>query len=259
MFQIESKEKTAIDFEFYTLVTKFDEYKEMVQSAEKSGFDKKNINFFYFDNKNSNDFDGYSGINYALKNSNAKYIIFCHQDILFNFDDYEQLHKCINELNIIDSKWAIAGNAGKTKSGEVKMKITDPHGPAQTIGPFPVQVISLDENFIIINNKYNLSCSHQLSGFHLYGLDICNNAIYLGLSCYVIDFHLTHKSRGNIDESFYKSRKSFIDMQQCRLHQKFYSTTCTNFYVSSIKWLNFIMNNKNIMRLYSYIRRNIVR
>lgn len=240
---------------FYTLVTRFDEYSEMVESAKNAGFNRDDVDFFYFDNKNSNDFDGYSGINHVLRDAKSEYIIFCHQDILFNYDGYEKLIECIDELNSIDPKWAIAGNAGKTKDGKSRRKISDPHGVNQTFGPFPSQVISIDENFIVINNKYNLSCSNQMSGFHLYGIDICNNAIYLGLNCYVIDFHLTHKSKGDINKSFFDSRKRFINVQYLRLQQKFYSTTCTNFYVSSIKWINFILNKKYIMKVYSYLRK----
>lgn len=243
--------------EIYTLVTRFDEYSEMVKSAKNAGFDRDDIDFFYFDNKNSNDFDGFSGFNYAVKNSKAEYVIFCHQDVLFNIDGYEKFIECINQLNTIDSKWAIAGNAGKTINGNIRMKITDPHGSNQTFGPFPSLVISVDENFIVINNKYNLSCSHQMSGFHLYGIDICNNAIHLGLNCYVIDFHLTHNSKGNIDKSFFDSRRRFISTQQLRLQKKFYSTTCTNFYISSIKWINFIINKKYIMKVYSHFKRSI--
>lgn len=253
MFQIENKTEYAIDFEFYTLVTRFDEYKEMVESLKKVGFDRENIKFLYFDNKNSNDFDGYNGVNYALKNSNAKYIIFCHQDILFNFDGYEQLLECINELNKIDPKWAIAGNAGKTKSGEVRMKITDPHGPEQTFGPLPAKVISLDENFLVINNKYNLSCSYQMSGFHLYGIDLCTNAINLGLNCYVIDFHLYHKSKGNLDKSFFSAVKNFRHMLKIRKQSVYYSTTCYSFFVTNSKFLNYFMNLRLVRKVLTKI------
>lgn len=235
--------------EFYTLVTRFDEYREMVKSAKRAGFDKNDIDFFYFDNKNSNDFDGYSGINHAIKFSKAEYIVFCHQDILFNYDGYEQLIRCIDELDNIDSKWVIAGNAGKTQDGKPIRKISDPHGINQTFGPFPSKVISVDENFILINNKYNLACTYQLNGFHLYGIDLCTNAINLGLKCYVIDFHLYHKSAGNIDRSFYESREKFIKVQYERLKRKFFSTTCTSFYVTNNIILNFILNSKIINSL----------
>ena len=243
------KPKFSQKFEFFTLVTRFEEYKEMVNSAKKSGFDRNDVSFTYFDNKNKNEFDGFSGLNEALRSSNAEYIIYCHQDILFNYDDYNKLINCIEKLNTIDPLWAVAGNAGKTENGHLKIKITDPNGLEQTKGPFPSKVISLDENFLIINNRYNVSSSYSMWGFHLYGIDLCTNAINLGLKCYVIDFHLYHKSAGNIDRSFYESREKFIKVQYERLKRKFFSTTCTSFYVTNNIILNFILNSKIINSL----------
>ncbi|PPB85798.1 acyl esterase [Acinetobacter soli] len=238
---------------FYTLVTRLDEYSEMIESAKKAGFDRDDIDFFYFDNKNSNDFDGYSGINYVLRDSKSEYIIFCHQDIIFNFDGYEKFIKCIDELNSIDPKWAIAGNAGKTKDGRSRRKISDPHGVNQTFGPFPAKVISIDENFIVINNKYNVSCSYHISGFHLYGIDLCLNAINLGLSCYVIDFHLTHKSKGNLDKSFFKNIRHLRNIIEFRKKPIYYSTTCYSFFVTNSKIFNFLLNLKIIRMIFTKI------
>lgn len=237
------------EIDFFTLVTKYEEYFEMIKSAEKSGFNKEDINFFYFDNSDSNNFDGFSACNYALKFSKAKYIIFCHQDILFNFDTYVRLTNCINELNNIDPLWGVAGNAGVSKFGELKLRITDPHGSNQKKGNFPEQVISLDENFLIFNNKYNLSCTNYLKGFHMYGLDLCTNAISLGLNCYVIDFHLTHKSGGKVDNSFILSRKRFISGVKKRLGIKYFATTCTDFFVTSNDFLNIILNNRVVLKI----------
>lgn len=251
------KPKFSQKFEFFTLVTRFEEYKEMVNSAKKSGFDRNDVSFTYFDNKNKNEFDGFSGLNEALRSSNAEYIIYCHQDILFNYDDYNKLINCIEKLNTIDPLWAVAGNAGKTENGHLKIKITDPNGLEQTKGPFPSKVISLDENFLIINNRYNVSSSYSMWGFHLYGIDLCTNAINLGLTCYVIDFHLLHKSAGSIDNAFYMSRKNMISILESRKKQSFYSTTCTYFYAGNNKYFNYFMNNKLIIKLvFCFLKHN---
>lgn len=93
-------------FTFCTLVTRFDEYIEMVESAKKAGFDD-DIEYIYFDNEESNQFDGYSGINRALKVAQGEYLIFCHQDILFNYDQRPQLEKCLHELEGKDPNWVI--------------------------------------------------------------------------------------------------------------------------------------------------------
>lgn len=232
---------------FCTLVTKHHEYKEMVDSAQKAGFYESQ--FYYIDNINNNDFDGFTGINHAIKTCKSKYLIFCHQDILFKYDTHADLLQKIEELERIDPDWAIIGNAGVTKHGEVVIKITDPHGENQTKGPFPSEVMSVDENFLIINTKHNFGCSKSLKGFHLYGLDLCQNANYLGLKNYVVDFHLFHKSKGNIDKSFIESRNRYISIEKSRKRAQFFFTTCTRFIVTQSSLLNTILNNKVVSKI----------
>ncbi|MBF7688992.1 glycosyltransferase family protein [Acinetobacter rathckeae] len=241
-------------FCFCTLVTRFDEYQEMVESAKQAGF--TDAEFYYFDNKNNNSFDGFSGINYAINQCTAKYLIFCHQDILFNFDRKDHLLNKIAELDKVDPNWAVIGNAGRTAKGKLIARITDPHADNQSYGPFPSEVMSVDENFMIINMKHNLSCSTQMKGFHLYGLDLCQNAQFLGLKSYVIDFHLLHKSKGNIDQNFLAAKAEYIKLQQQRKSWQVYFTTCTCFYVSSLKFLNRFFARKTFFRwLCSWVKR----
>jgi len=252
MKEIIMEKKYNKKVEFYTLVTRFDEYQEMVNSAKNAGFDRDDIDFYYFDNKKSNEFDGYSGINHALNISNAEYLVFCHQDILFKYDGYEKLIKCINELNTLDNNWAIAGNAGANEFGKVYIKIIDPNG-SHNQGPFPQKVHCLDENFIIINMKKNVACSSNLGGFHLYGLDLCQNADALGLNSYVIDFLLEHKSAGNVDYRFYESLNNYIKIQKRRKSTRLYTTLCATKVISSNSILNVFLNLRVIRKLYIYV------
>lgn len=237
-------------YSFCTLVTKFDEYLEMIESAKAAGFDRDDVEFFYFDNIGINSQDGFSGINQAFNKVNGKYLIFCHQDILFNFDNIDKLDQCIFELEKKDPSWAVIGNAGKKENGNIVLRITDPHGENSNIGNFPEEVVSLDENFLILNRSLNLSTSFELSGFHLYGLDICRNANYLGYKNYVIDFHLLHKSGGKIDQSFIQAKDGYSALEHRRKNQNFYTTTCTNFYVGSSFLLNFIFKLKILFKIY---------
>ena len=252
MKKIDIQKEYKHKFEFYTLVTRFDEYEEMVISAKKAGFDRDDVNFYYFDNKNSNDFDGYSGINHALKVSNAEYIIFCHQDIIFNYDDYDKLMQCIDELNNLDNNWAVAGNAGANEIGNVYIKIIDPNG-SHSQGPFPKKVKCLDENFIIINMRKNVACSNNLNGFHLYGLDLCQNADILGLNSYVINFLLEHKSAGKVDDKFYKSFENYTKIQKDRKKTKLYTTLCATRFISNSSLLNNFLNIRFIRKLFIYL------
>lgn len=255
--KIEDKLIFSYKFTFCTLVTRRDEYNEMVLSAKKAGFDDEDVEFLYFDNFQSNKFDGFSGINAALRVSNGEYLIFCHQDILFNYDKKDKLEQCLQELEELDSKWAIAGNAGIRNDGKAIMRISDPNHNNLKRGNFPEKVISLDENFIVINRKLNVSCSYGLSGFHLYGTDLCQNALDLGLNSYVIDFHLLHKSGGNVDENFYKSRSEFIKFYENRVQTKLIWTMCTAFIVSNFKFINSIINSDLMLKKVRKILKKI--
>lgn len=252
MKKITHQTENTVDFQFFTLMTRFDEYQEMVNSAKKAGF--IDCEFLYFNNKESNEFDGFSGINYAIKNCTSKYLIFCHQDILFNYDTKADLVKKIKELEELDPDWAVIGNAGKDSKGISYSRISDPRNTNNFEGPLPQRVMSLDENFLIINMKNNIGCSKDLKGFHLYGLDLCQNAKFLGYASYVIDFHLFHKSSGNVDKSFYDVQKIYITKIFDFKKSNLFYTTCTKFYVSGSHIKNIIFNNKLMLKVINLFK-----
>lgn len=237
-------------YTFCTLMTRYDEYLEMVESAKLAGFDSEDIEFFFFDNKKSNQFDGYSGINRALREAEGRYLIFCHQDILFKYDCREVLDQRLQELECIDHNWGVAGNAGKNENGNTYIRISDPHFLDLKHGEFPESVMSLDENFLIINRKHNLSTTEfLLRGFHLYAIDLCQNARNLGLKNYVIDFHLYHKSPGKVDQSYFEAQQNYMDMQYFRKKSQFFWAMCSQFYVSNSRLKNIFFNLRRILRL----------
>lgn len=246
--KIEGKLAFEKKFTFCTLVTRFDEYMEMVESAKKAGFDGNDVEFLYFDNKNSNQFDGYSGINRAIKEAKGEYLIFCHQDILFHADKRHDLELKLKELSGIDENWAIAGNAGKGYLTNVSIRITDPHHENLKEGEFPSLVMSLDENFLIINQRVNIANTDNMKGFHLYAIDLCQNAKSLGYSSYVIDFHLYHKSPGKVDQSYFDVQSAFMTMQSKRKQDQFFWAMCSNFYVSNSKFKMWLFNLKRVLR-----------
>ena len=94
---------------------------------------------------------------------------------------------------------------------DLRSVVTDPYGEdIRKGGPFPVAVVALDENFIIVRAEANLAVSGNLAGFHLYGTEICLIAHILGYRSYVIDFHVWHKSKGHWDSSFLKVGNDMI-------------------------------------------------
>lgn len=231
-------------FSICTLVTNFSEYLEMIDSFKNANFNDENSEFFYIDNSQGNNDDGYTGLNKFLNLATGTYIIICHQDILLKFDHIAILSQRINEMDHFDPNWAILGNAGFNNFTEKHYRISDPWGENTHIGKLPAKVKSLDENFLLIKNEANLALSHDLNGFHMYGTDLCTIASFLGWNAYVIDFHLYHKSGGNCNESFAIAKQSFIDKYAKLIKTLYIRTTCTPMIITSNRFYNRFLNRK---------------
>lgn len=236
-------------FSVCSLVTNMEEYREMVASFHSAGFTDENAEFFYADNTQGNRYDGFQGAKSFLTHASGEYIILCHQDILLTYDRMETLLERIEEVSQIDPNWALLGNAGYNKLTKKALRISDPYGMNISIGSFPAQVQSLDENFLVVRRSANISLSNDLSGFHFYGVDLCIIATILGYSAYVIDFHLYHKSGGTCNESFFTAKSRLIEKYRKALQPKFIRTTCTTLFLSPSRCLNTISNLKIIVSL----------
>ena len=219
----------GVRFSICTLVTNHDEYAEMVRSFRSGGFDRPDCEYLYIDNSRGNAFDGFQGCNLFLREAHGDFIILCHQDVLLLEDDRKVLEARLAELNSLDPDWALCGNGGGTKRGEIALRVSDPHGANQSKGTFPARALALDENFILVRRDANLALSHDLSGFHFYGADLCIIADILGRSAWVIDFHLFHKSPGRYDPGFFEAMRAVEDKYLRAFRSRAITTTCTTF------------------------------
>ncbi len=260
--KIDANEQPDREFEFSicTLVTCFSEYEQMMKSAIEKGFNSELCEYLHVDNTNKNNLDAYSAINLFLTLSNSKYTIICHQDVLFQFDNIEHLKNQIAFIEGEDTNWAILGNAGICHSLKPHMLLSDNSGKvlhsAKNSNTFQrTLALALDENFMVFNNRLNLSTTNSLTGFHLYGFDLCNNASHLGYKCYVINFHLMHKSSGNKDRSFFKSKRRMKALMNSRKKGQLIKTTSTQFYSSCNSIINFLANSKYIIVLLIKLRK----
>lgn len=243
-------------FSICSLVTDMQEYGEMVTSFQTAGFSDEYAEFLYADNTQGNKYDGFQGVNAFLTKATGEYIIICHQDVLLSNDRMDSLLERIQEMDKIDPAWAILGNAGYRNSNQKAIRISDPYGMNVSKGPFPAEVKSLDENFLVIRKKANLAISNDLYGFHFYGVDLCLIANILGYNAYVINFHLYHKSGGNCNESFFTAKSRLIDKYQRVLQTRFIRTTCTPLFLSGSQWLNTLCNRKimySLKKRYDYL------
>jgi hypothetical protein len=142
-FSINSKKNSNLyDYEFsiFTLVNDKDQYKELLTSCEKAGFNTKNSEFGYLDNILTNSYDGFSGLNRALHIAKGKYIILVHQDVRLKFDGIATLREKIESIEKRDPKWAVLGNAGGNFDlGEKFIRISDPANKNLKFGSLPAK------------------------------------------------------------------------------------------------------------------------
>jgi hypothetical protein len=211
----------------------------MVASFEARGFTAPDCEYLYLDNTRSNAHEAYVGYNRFLQTARGEYVVLCHQDVALLDDGRARLDAVLADLTRRDPHWGLCGNAGGVRApGEVAIRITDPAGPDQRYGVLPAQVVSLDENFIVVRRSANLALSRELRGYHLYGAELCLVAELLGHSAYVVDFHLLHKSGGAADEHFYDLQRHMVQRFEAAFRPRWITTTCTEFFVSGSPVLN---------------------
>jgi hypothetical protein len=242
-----------------TIVNKEDEYKTMVQSFTANGFREPHCEFLYLDNTTTNRFDGYSGCNLFLNSARGQYVILCHQDVLLLDEGIDRLNEIIAELDLAHPDWGLFGNAGARADGTLAIRILDPFSmsPEQGTdwGPFPTEVRSLDENFIVVRRAANLAVSGDISGFHLFGTDLCLTARTLGYKAFVVNFLLKHKSPGTVNDDFRRIEKALIDKYADAWKPRWVTTTCTLMFLSGGRWLNRIGNSRLMLRQMLNLRK----
>ncbi|MDF5717925.1 MAG: hypothetical protein PUP93_29695 [Rhizonema sp. NSF051] len=224
----------------------------MKASFFEAGFDETRCRYSLFDNSNGNVHDPYETFNTIRLNTIEPYVIFCHQDILINQGHgFNQLVQVIEELDKLDPNWAVAGNAGINNNYEMVAKITDPCQTPNWSGVFPQQVHSLDENFLVIKTSADISCSIELKGFHFYATDLCLNAITKGYSSYVINFHLTHLSAGNYNQTFHEVKAMFYKKWCSKFNLCYIKTvTCVTMCFSKYKLIRYLGSRSRIMQWF---------
>lgn len=238
-----------IRYSICTLVTRPSQYAEMLESFRARGFAGPDVEYIYLDNAKSNQYDAYSGINLFLSIARGKYIIVCHQDILLLDDDMKALDAVLADLESKDPNWAVCGNAGGIHPGRLALRISDPYGEDSRTDNYPVRVDSLDENFIVIRRDANLSLSRDLTGFHMYGADICIIADVLGWTSYVVDFHLRHLSPGTKDRTLMESRAALIRKYSRAFRPRWVTTTCVSFLLGAGEAVGGVVNSRLITKI----------
>lgn len=248
--ELATVKRTEYQFKYSicTLVTRVAEYEEMVASFVRGGFSPDCCEYLFINNSTENRVDAYKGYNLFLQTARGEYVIICHQDIVLLEDGIQQLDQRIKELNLLDPSWAVLGNAGVTKLNHPAIHITHPLPEGENrAGDLPAKVHSLDENFILVKNSANLCVSHDLSGFHLYGTDLCRVARVVGRTCWAVDFNLLHKGLGKLDFSFFELCGQLENKHLATSREGLVTTTCTFLLFSNSR---FEQRKTQFMRIY---------
>lgn len=233
-------------FSICTLVTRRGEYAEMVESFVSHGFTPADCEYLYLDNSESNCFDAFRGYNLFLSEARGDFIILCHQDVLLLQDGRGELEQRLDELTAHDPEWALCGNAGGVAFTRLAIRISDRYGKDQFNGPFPARVTALDENFIVVRREAHLALSHDLSGFHFYGADLCIVADFLGRSSWAIDFHLLHKGVGKKDANFYRQRTDLARKYQRACRSRWIVAPASYFFLSGSPVLSRLLTSRAV-------------
>lgn len=221
-------------FTIATLVSDGEQYQGMLQSFDNGGF-TPDCEYLAIDNRDGNSIDAYEGIQLFLERARGRYVVICHQDVRLITDGKRELLACLADLEVSDVHWAMAGNAGARDMG-LAIRISDPHGEDQRVGDLPARVLSLDENFLVVKRSAMIAPSAGLNGFHLYGTDLCLQALMRGHSAYVIDFHLRHLGRGTIGRDYYSCLEALEDKYIGVLDLGLIQTTCLAPMITASYW-----------------------
>jgi len=209
---IRQKEKSPLaKISVVSCVNDFEKYNSCVRSSFREEQEEGTVELIPVDNT-ANGLSAPQALNQGLKKAGGRIVVFCHQDVTF---PDEWTGKLLEQISIIENthkNWGVLGTFGVAKSGMLAGHILD-HGVRFHCPPLPAEVQSLDEHCLIMKSDSGLSFDEDIGGFHLYGADICIQAMAKGLINFAIDACLEHLSPGDkLGADFYEAMN--------RLYQK---------------------------------------
>jgi hypothetical protein len=199
-----------LSFSVCTLVASDAKYERMLASFARLGFDASNTEFIALDNRDANRFEGYGALRAVFPACRGEYVLFTHDDIELVDEGAEDLLDVLRDLEERDPLWTVAGNAGWSAGRPewLALHLSDPHGTHRIEGG-PVEVQSLDENFLVLPRQRMTFPSLDLEGYHLFGTDLCLQGRAAGGRAYVVPFFLHHHSGGSDSAAFRRGLDGF--------------------------------------------------
>ena len=162
-------------------------------------------------------------LNIGIDRAVHEIVVCCHQDVRFPIGWADALHEQLMQIG--DNDFGVLGTFGIDMGGQYAGNIKDPHSNP-TLGDLPCLAQSLDEHCLVIRKSSGLRFDEELGGFHMYGADICLEAMCRGLKNYVIDARLEHLSGGKVDDGFRETADKFVEKWEKRGLRGWVTTTC---------------------------------
>jgi hypothetical protein len=132
--------------------------------------------------------------NSAIEQAENDLLVFAHQDVYFPEKWDLKLYEIISYLDKV-AKWGVLGCYGISIEGESVGHVYS-NGLGKELGMErpPMQVKSLDEIVLILRKSSGLKFDPSMEHFHLFGTDICLQAMKAGFNNYSISNYCIHNS-----------------------------------------------------------------
>ncbi|KJS00632.1 MAG: hypothetical protein VR65_11625 [Desulfobulbaceae bacterium BRH_c16a] len=134
--------------------------------------------------------------NYGTARATGEILIFVHQDVYIPAGWHRQLLAAVAVLDRKDPAWAVLGVVGVDSLGAVK-GCSWSTGLGREVGNSvqqPEPAVSLDELILVVKKSSGLHFDDKLQGWHLYGTDIVQEALHMGMGAYIIHAPVIHNS-----------------------------------------------------------------
>lgn len=145
-------------------------------------------------------------LNMGWERARGDLLVFCHQDVEFPPGWILAMREQISRVDQVSGgKWGMAGTFGRL-GRRYFGHVDDRYGRRREGEALPAPVETLDEHCLIARRALPLRFDESLDGFHLYGVDICLQALSLGLANYAIDACVRHLGGGEKGAEYYRLR-----------------------------------------------------
>lgn len=147
--------------------------------------------------------------NSGILDAGTDVLVFAHQDVFLPLEWRARMADALKMLAGEDTRWGVLGSFGITTTGEARGYVYST-GLKRTLGnPFDglLEAQSLDELVLVVRRSSGLTFDNDLPHFHLYGADVCQEALALGLKSYIVPAFCVHNSNGikQLPAAFWRS------------------------------------------------------